>query len=321
MEPATLEVYARSARLVREVWRRLERRLKAYPGQIGRYGATFLKSIGGDGERYFSSSRATPLLHLPIWMASRLTQGELVPLLEASGLAYFHARIQDDVLDEPLTRGRPEWLLLSNCLIWDATSVFLDCSTQAGYRRLCRAALAEFSRATATERRILLRPDPRYAIRSFAGHAGKAALAAIPLYAVAARQGDLAKMRHVMPLVRTLGMAYGLTNDLQGFERDLAAGHNTFLITELKRRALPATVEGPAGVEQALYRTDVVERTLARAIRYHDRARPFARLLGMSSFSDYTDQRIRWLRGWTREATLGRLAQAIHLSVTERQQR
>jgi hypothetical protein len=320
MERTTLEVYSRSARLVREVWKRLERRLEKYPGEIGRYGATFLRSIGGDGERYFSSPRATPLLHLPIWMAKGMTERELVPLLEATALAYFHARIQDDVLDEPLTRGKPEWLLLSNCLIWDATSAFLDCSTRADYRRHCRDALAEFSRATASERRVLLRPDPRYAIRSFAGHAGKAALAAIPLYAVAARQGDWAKMRHVMPLVRTLGMAYGLTNDLQGLERDLAAGHSTFLITELKR-ASPATREDPIGIEQALYRTDVVERTLGRAIRYHERARPFARLLGMSEFSDYTDERTRWLRGWTREATLGRLAQAIHLSVTERQQR
>jgi hypothetical protein len=311
MKHTTLEVYARNAPLVREVWRRLERRLREYPGQIGRHGAAFLKSIGGDGEHYFSSLRATPLLHLPIWMARGLSRRELVPLLEAAGLAYFHARIQDDVLDEPLTRGKPEWLLLSNCLIWDATSAFLDCSARADYRRYCREAMAEFSRATATERRVLLRPNPRYAIRSFAGHAGKAALAAIPLYAVAALQGDWAKMRHVMPLVRTLGMAYGLTNDLQGLERDLAAGHSTFLITELKRRAPARTFEDPRMVERALYQTDVVERMLGRAIRYHERARPLGRRLGMSAFSDYTDERTRWLRGWTREATLGRLAQAI----------
>ncbi len=306
-----LEVYERSAPIVREVWRRLDERLTGYPGRIGRLGAAFLKSIGGDGERYFSGPRATPLLHLPIWMARNVPERRLFSVLEATALAYFYARIQDDVLDEPLGRGRPLWLLLGNCLIWDAAEVFFACSESTAYRRACRRALGEFSRATAVEQELVLRHGARYAMSSFVRHSGKAALAEIPLYAVAALQGDFSRARHVAPLVRTLGEAYGLTNDIQGFRRDIAHGHRTFLVAALSRRVAPSKRRDAAALEKALFESDLVERALGRAIRLHERARPSAEALGMRAFTDYSEQRAGYLRRLSGEVSLARLAHAV----------
>jgi hypothetical protein len=307
----SLSVYQSNAHLIRSTWKRLEKRLTGYPGGIGRMGKDFMKREGGDGQQYFSSPQSTPLLHLPIWMARDISSNTLLKVLEATALLYFYVRIQDDVLDEPLTRGRPEWLLLGNCLIWDATSVFFTISSRPTYHRACGRALGEFSRATAAERVQLLEPRRRYSLKSFQNHAAKAAIAEIPLLSVLAIRDRWAMRPHVEKVVRLLGQAYGLINDIYGFRSDLAASHETFLISELRASQSKSQRKSGPRLMHTLMRTEIIERNIELAIRLHTRANAAAMALGMSAFPEYTDQRTEWLRLWSRQITLARLAYAV----------
>jgi hypothetical protein len=285
--------------------------MNAYPGSIARFGSQFMKSVGGNGERYFSSARATPLLHLPIWLGRELPRPQLIRVLEAIALLYFYVRIQDDVLDEPLTRGRADWLLLGNCLVWDASQIFFGCSARADYHRECRARFGEFSSATAAERAQLLMPRSSYSHASFAQHSRKAAVAELPLLAILASSDRWSERKHARSLIRTLGQAYALVNDVQGFEPDLAASHETFLIAQLRATLPRARRRDGASLRRALLDSEVLQNTLMNAIQWQRRALVPARKLKLPEFPAYTSERIAWLERWSRELLLARLAHVI----------
>lgn len=311
MKRDSFEAYRANAPLIRQVWRRLERRMRAYPGPIAEFGRQFLESVGGDGERYFSSARATPLLHLPIWLGRGLPRTQLNQVLEATALLYFYVRIQDDVLDEPLTRGHPDWLLLGNCLIWDASQIFVGCSARAGYHRECRARFGEFSSATAAERAQLLMPRVAYSRARFVQHTRKAAVAELPLLAILALSDRWSERTHARSLIRMLGQAYALVNDVQGFEPDLAASHETFLIAELRATLPREQRRDVTSLRRALVESDILHNTLKNAMEWQRRALLPARKLDLSEFSAYTSERIAWLESWSRELLLARLAHVI----------
>jgi hypothetical protein len=302
-------VYAENDPMIRRLWRRIERRLPRYPGALGELGSEFLDSLAENRAGYFSGDRAAPLVHLPLWLGKGLPGKALLDVLEPTALAYFYVRIQDDVLDEPGSRGKPAWLLLGNALLWDALEGLRRCSAEPRFWRLAGAAWNRFSDATAAERGALFAGQRRYADAAFRAHARKVALAEIPLYAVLALRGDWSGTRHVERLVHLLGCAYGLANDIQGLDPDAAAGHHTYVLSRLDLE-VPARTAAGRPHERAL-QTDLLERVLAQAIDLHEQARPVAHALGLDRFDDYTDERIAWLRRWSDEISLARLARAV----------
>lgn len=308
MTGLSMRVYAENEPMIRALGRRIEERLSRYPAQLRDLAARFVRATGSDEVAYFSSPRAAPLVHLPIWLGGELGRARLLDVLEPTALAYFYVRIQDDVLDEPGSRGRAGWLLLGNALLWDALDGLRRCSSDARFWRLAGAAWIRFSEATAAERRQLFEPRRSYSEAAFRAHARKVSLAEIPLYAVMAMRRDWSGVRSVAPLIHLLGRAYGLTNDIQGLQPDAASGHATFLVSRLARE-VPVRGRRRAHDDIAL-ETDLLERMLSRAMSLHEQARPMAKALRLDRFDAFTDERIEWLARWSRDISLARLARA-----------
>lgn len=303
-----MRVYAENDKLIRATWERIERRMARYPAALNGLGSRFLRRIGRDRVAYFSSPRATPLLHLPLWLGEGLARTRLLDVLEPTALAYFYVRIQDDVLDEPESRGEADWLLLGNAFLWDALDGLRRCSSDRRFWRLSEAAWLQFTDATAAERRQVLGPQRQYSEAAFRAHARKVAVAEIPLYAIMALRGDWSGVRCVTPLIRLLGRAYGLVNDIQGMRPDTASGHTTFVLSTLAREVRTRRRNRPH--DDPALETDVLERMLSRAMALHEQARPIAHNLGMRRFDAFTDERVAWLERWSREISLARLASA-----------
>jgi hypothetical protein len=297
-----------AAPLVAEVWERLVRRADGYPPALR--AAAERHRAGLVGPAYFSHIDASPLLQLPIWSAldAGMDPRGLLDVLEGAALAYWYVRIQDDVLDEPGPEGRgdPGRLVLSNAYLWDALALWSRVPDEEFQTRARRAWL-RFSELTEAER-LQLRGGAAYDVAAFHAHAGKVALAEIPLLAALSLSGRPERADRAGPLVHALGVAYGYVNDVVGVVRDLRAGQVTFLISEARREAVSDDDEA---VRRALVSGGLLEDFLERAAAAHRDAVPLGRDIGLACFPEWTAARVARIDELRARLPMLRLAAAL----------
>ena len=269
-----------------------------YPPALRRLGREWLDSLGSDPRHYFSSPDASPLLHLPLWLVEgrklAIAKRNLDAILEATALLYFHTRIQDNVVDEPQTRGHAPHLLLGNVFFLEAWNRLRALPLSDRFWSWANEAWRIFSDETESERRQLQAPTP-YTPARFRRHARKVALARIPLYAVM-DGADPARKIAMDRFIDQLGQAYGLVNDVLGVERDLVQGMRTYLIATVET-GLPARArKHPAALRRELLKHPHLERFLERAIALHRRIKPMGEALNIAHLDEYTDERINRIR-------------------------
>lgn len=277
------------------------RRMGAYPPALRQLGRQWWASLGPAPRRYHSAPDASPLLHLPIWMAegwrskgTPIGECHLDAILEATALLYFHTRIQDNVVDEPQTRGHTPQLLLGNVFFLEAWERLRALPLSELFWTRANQAWRIFSNETEAERRQLQRQTP-YSAALFRRHARKVALARIPLYAVL--DGDPATdQADVDTFIDRLGQAYGLVNDVIGVERDLVAGMRTYLLATVEKALPKQRRRDPTALRRELMKHPHLEQFLERAIALHRRIRPLGEALGIARIGPYTDERIERLR-------------------------
>jgi hypothetical protein len=297
-----------AAPLVADVWERLVRRADAYPPALR--SAAERHRAGLVGSAYFSHIDASPLLQLPIWAAidAGIEPRALLDVLEGAALAYWHVRIQDDVVDEPgaLGRGDPGLLLLSNAYLWDAFALWSRVpDTELQVRS--REAWLRFSELTESER-LQVRGGAPYDVDAFRAHAGKVALAEIPLLAALSLSGRLDRGDRVRPLVHALGVAYGYLNDVVGVVRDLQAGQVTYLVSEARRQA---GSDDDEAVRRTLVSGSLLEDFLACAAAAHLEAVPLASQVGLAFFPEWTNARVARIGELRARLPMLRLAAAL----------
>jgi hypothetical protein len=277
------------------------RRIRAYPPALRQLGREWWGTLGSDPRRYHSAPDASPLLHLPIWMVegrrgkgAPIAAAQLDAILEATALLYFHTRIQDNVVDEPQTRGRAPQLLLGNMFFLEAWERLRSLPLSDRFWSRTNEAWRIFSNETEAERRQLQRLAP-YSSALFRRHARKVALARIPLYAVV--DGDrTADKSAIDNLIDRLGQAYGLVNDVLGVERDLLAGMRTYLIATVEEALPRRRRRDPAALRRGLLKYPYLEQFLERAIALHLLIQPLGEALGIAHMRHYTDERIERIR-------------------------
>lgn len=295
-----MKCYQGNRSRLKATFERILRRIRTYPPALRGLGREWWTSLGPAPHGYHSAADAPPLLHLPIWMvegrrgkAPASSPAQLDAILESTALLYFHTRIQDNILDEPDTRGRTPHLLLGNmfCLeAWDRLRV-LPLSDR--FWSWANDAWRVFCNETESERQQMQRKT-RYSHALFRRHARKVALARIPLYAVMDGDDDADKTA-IDDLIDRLGHAYGLANDVIGVERDLSAGLRTYLLATVEE-SLPGRRRDPAKLRQGLVRGPHLEKFLEQAIALHRRIQPLGEALGIAHMDAYTSERIERLR-------------------------
>jgi hypothetical protein len=295
-----VKCYQANRRRLRTVIDKIIRQIRTYPQPLRQLGREWWTTLGPDPYGCHSAPDASPLLHLPIWMAVGRTHRAALPaahlhaILQATALLYFHIRIQDNVLDEPQTRGRTPQLLLGNVFFLEAWERLRALPLSSRFWSRAQEAWRLFSSETEAERRQLQRTTP-YSSALFRRHARKVALARIPLYAVV--DGDRTVDKNAIDsFIDRLGEAYGLVNDVIGVERDLLAGMRTYLIATVEE-ALPSRHRrDPVSLRRRLLEHPHLERFLERAIALHRRLRPLGEALGIAGMGAYTDERIERIR-------------------------
>ena len=263
--------------------------------------------FGAVGPTYFSQRDAAPILHLPAWLRREIPHGKLLDILEATALAYAAVRVQDNVIDEPESRGKTPLLLAANAWLWDAQALWSR-HGDAEFATRARTAWVVFSEQTEAERRQLLGSE--YSESDFLAHAQKCALAEVPIYAAMAASGDWSGVEHVAPLIHALAISYGRFNDVTGNERDLASGANTYLICKARAfaRAQGADDNDRSTIQRVLRTSPVIEDFLDAAARDLHVAQAPASALGLPEFPAFVEERSRRLAQMRDGYTVARLA-------------
>jgi hypothetical protein len=307
-----LSVFSQHSDLIDALWDRLDARLGSYGAPLDEQVDGLRRYIDAPARTYFTRPDAPPLLFLPLWLGARLGRDELLDVSESTALFYLYVRIQDDLLDEPETRGRADWLLLGNALLWDALELLRGRVVGSDFWAASREAWLLFSCATSAERTDLSSDDAgSYDETLFEDHCRKVAMAEIPLLAILQLQGRFELAPHVPPLIAELGVAYGLTNDVVGFRRDVAAGMRTHLIDRVRAHVPRAKWNDGDAMSRALLERDHIEAFLQRARRAHRRAAKHAKKLGISEFSQFTSERLARLEEIERQTQITRLSAAL----------
>ncbi len=295
-------------------WVLLEGRLSTLPPPLDALARRFLARIseGDKGHRgYFSSRLAPPLVFLPLWLRERLlseqptstpSEAVTVRLVAAAMWGYLYIRIQDDLLDE----AHPDrsQTLLGNVCGWEMARLLEPLlRDSAVFREAFERAWLDFTRWTLAEHEQLLSNAP-YEGEHFEQHARKVAFARVPALALCLLAGRGELVPTVETLVEQLGVAYGLTNDVVGWQRDLANGHRTFLLARAGfMRGEP--LEGARRtVREALYGRGLLAETLEASALWQGRAARSAEALGLAAFADYTRERLELLDELAREAKM-----------------
>lgn len=303
-----MRCYERHQAHVHAAWARVERKLDALPDPLVTLARDWLARIGPDHRAYFSSRDAPPLLYLPLWLAegvgADLDEEALATVLELAIWGYFAIRLQDDVLDDPrsdaantllanlclleLERGSRRWLVEPSGLLDELERAWLD-----------------FNRWTLAEH-LQLRSNEPYSQERFEQHCDKVAFARVPLLLVGALRGrEIAAP--VRALVHALGVSYGLTNDLQGLQRDLQSGQRTYLLARAGYRL--GAGQALAELEVALYDEGLVRQTVAESLAWLERAEGLADALELLPFRAFADER---------RATLEQISARAHMTQLER---
>jgi hypothetical protein len=295
-------------------WEILERQLTTLPPPLDALARRYLARIS-EGERghrgYFSSRLAPPLVFLPLWLRERFRREQpdaapseevTVRLVAVAMWGYLYIRIQDDLLDEAYP-DRAQTLLGNVCGMEMARLLEELVGTSAPFRAAFERAWLDFTRWTLAEHEQLL-SDAEYGYEHFEQHTRKVAFARVPALAVCILAGRADLEPTLETLVDQLGVAYGLTNDVVGWQRDLANGHRTFLLARAGfSRGVPLE-SARQEVREALYGRGLVARTLEESAVWQRRAAATAETLGMAEFSDYTRERLALLDELAHEAKL-----------------
>lgn len=298
-------------------WELLERRFAALPSPLDALARRFLARIseGDKGHRgYFSSRLAPPLVFLPLWLrerfrreqsASVLSDEVTVRLVAAAMWGYLYIRIQDDLLDEAHP-DRSHTLLGNVCGLEMARLLESLVGGLAAFRAAFERAWLDFTRWTLAEHEQLLSDAP-YDDASFEHHARKVAFARVPALALCALAGHSELEPTVETLVDQLGVAYGLTNDVVGWRRDLSNGHRTYLLARAGFLRGEPVESARRTVREALYGRGLLVETLEASAGWQRRAAASAESLGLVEFADYTRERLELLDELTREAKMFQL--------------
>jgi hypothetical protein len=298
-------------------WALLEGRLTTLPPPLDALARRFLARIsdGDKGHRgYFSSRLAPPLVFLPLWLRERFRREQpasvpseeaTVRLVAAAMWGYLYIRIQDDLLDE--ARSDRSQTLLGNVCGWEMARLLEALvGGSALFRTAFERAWLDFTRWTLAEHEQLLSEAP-YSDEHFEQHARKVAFARVPALALCVLAGRAELEPTLETLVDRLGVAYGLTNDVVGWQRDLANGHRTFLLARAGFTRGEPLGSARHKVREALYGHGLLARTLEASVSWQRRAAESAEALGLAEFSDYTRERLALLDELTREAKLFQL--------------
>ncbi len=298
-------------------WKLLEERLSTLPPPLETLARRFLARIS-DGERghrgYFSSRLAPPLVFLPLWLRERFRRehpssvpsDEVTVRLVASAMwGYLYIRIQDDLLDE-VHPDRAQ-TLLGNVCGWELARLLETLTGDStAFRAAFERAWFDFTRWTLAEHEQLLSNAP-YSDEQFEQHARKVAFARVPALALCVLAGRTELEPLVERLIDQLGVAYGLTNDVVGWQRDLSNGHRTFLLARAGFTRGEPLESARGKVREALYGRGLLSATLEDSATWQRRAAQTAEALGLVEFSDYTRERLALLDELAREASLVRL--------------
>jgi hypothetical protein len=298
-------------------WELLEARLTTLPPPLDALARRFLERIS-DGEKghrgYFSSQLAPPLVFLPLWLRERFRREQpatapseevTVRLVAAAMWGYLYIRIQDDLLDEAHPdRSRT---LLGNVCGWEMARLLEALvGNSVAFRSAFERAWLDFTRWTLAEHEQLLSDAP-YGDEQFEQHARKVAFARVPALAMCILAGRAELEPTVETLVDRLGVAYGLTNDVVGWQRDLANGHRTFLLARAGFTRGEPLESARHTVREALYGRGLLTETLESSATWQRRAAESAEALGLAEFSDYTRERLALLDELAREARMFQL--------------
>lgn len=293
-------------------WDLLEARLTTLPPPLDALARRFLARIseGDKGHRgYFASRLAPPLVFLPLWLRERFrrepsasvpSQEVTVRLVAAAMWGYLYIRIQDDLLDE----AHPDrsQTLLGNVCGWEMARLLESLvGDSAAFRAAFERSWLDFTRWTLAEHEQLLSDAP-YDEERFEHHARKVAFARVPALALCLLAGRGELTPTVETLVDQLGVAYGLTNDVVGWRRDLSNGHRTFLLARAGFRRGEPLDDALRTVREALYGRGLLLATLEASAGWQRRAAMSAETLGLAEFSDYTRERLELLDELAREA-------------------
>jgi phytoene/squalene synthetase len=307
-----LNFYAPHEELMTTLWERLDARLADLPAPLREQAEGLKQYIDAPARAYFSREDAPPLVLLPLWLGAGLPRAILEDIVEATALLYLFVRIQDDVLDEPQARGRADWLLLGNVLLWDGLSLLRKHVKSPEFWRESRSAWLDFNSATAAERRQLFdETRTSYEEPTFQDHCRKVAVAELPLFAILSLEKRLHLKESVRSLISKLGVAYGLTNDVIGFQRDVVAGMQTHLIAQIRPQVAKISWGNKAVMSAALLQSAEVESFLERARRAHRSANRDAKKLGLAQFPAFTRRRLARLDELERQTLLARLSAAL----------
>ncbi|MCY1082664.1 hypothetical protein [Archangium lansingense] len=298
-------------------WELLETRLTTLPPPLDALARRFLSHIS-EGERghrgYFASRLAPPLVFLPLWLrerfrrehpASALSEEVTVRLVAAAMWGYLYIRIQDDVLDE----AHPERsrTLLGNVCAWEMARLLEALvGDSVAFRTAFERAWLDFTRWTLAEHEQLL-SGAEYTEAQFEQHARKVAFARVPALALCILAGRPELEPTLETLVEQLGVAYGLTNDVVGWQRDLSNGHRTFLLARAGFTRGEPLESARRKVREALYGRGLLAATLDSSATWQRRAAQSAEALGLAEFSDYTRERLALLDELAYEASLFQL--------------
>ncbi len=295
-------------------WELMEGRLATLPPRLHALALRFLAHIstGERGHRgYFSSRLAPPLVFLPLWLRERFQREApasapshevTVRVVAAAMWGYLSIRIQDDLLDEAHP-DRSRTLLGNVCGLEMTRLLEATVGDSAVFRSAFERAWLDFTEWTLAEHEQLLSDAP-YPDELFQQHARKVAFARVPALALCVLAGRPELEPAIEMLIDQLGVAYGLTNDVVGWQRDLANGHRTFLLARagFSREQPPESARRQ--VREALYGRGLLAATLEASASWQRRAAQTAEGLGLVEFSDYTRERLAMLDELTREASL-----------------
>ncbi|MCY1021343.1 hypothetical protein [Pyxidicoccus sp. MSG2] len=298
-------------------WDILEERLSTLAPPLDALARRFLARIanGEKGHRgYFSSRLAPPLVFLPLWLRERFRREQpasvpseevTVRLVAAAMWGYLYIRIQDDLLDE----AHPErsQTLLGNVCGWEMARLLESLvGDSAAFRSSFERSWFDFTRWTLAEHEQLLSDAP-YNAAHFEQHARKVAFARVPALAMCILAGRGEFEPTVETLVDQLGVAYGLTNDVVGWRRDLANGHRTFLLARAGFTRGEPLERSLRTVREALYGRGLLVETLEASAEWQRRAARSAETLGLAEFSEYTHERLELVDELAREAKVFQL--------------
>ncbi|QSQ19097.1 hypothetical protein JY651_27520 [Pyxidicoccus parkwayensis] len=298
-------------------WNILEGRLSTLASPLDALARRFLARIanGAQGHRgYFSSRLAPPLVFLPLWLRERFRreQPDSVPseevtarLVAAAMWGYLYIRIQDDLLDE----AHPDrsQTLLGNVCGWEMARLLESLvGDSPAFRAAFERSWLDFTRWTLAEHEQLLSDAP-YDDEVFEQHARKVAFARVPALALCVLAGHGELEPTIETLVDQLGVAYGLTNDVVGWRRDLANGHRTYLLARAGFLRGEPPERSLRVVREALYGSGLLVETLEASAGWQRRAAASAETLGLAEFSEYTRERLELLDELAREAKVFQL--------------